>query len=54
MRGARAGRVLIGIVVDRVAEVLTLAGADMEGAPDFGDGTATPHPLGVAKVNSKV
>ena len=46
--------VLTGIVVDSVAEVLNLAAADIEDAPDFGQGGATPHLLGMAKVKAKV
>ena len=49
-----AGPMLMGIVVDGVAEVLNLAGADIEDTPDFGDGTATPYILGMAKVKGKV
>jgi purine-binding chemotaxis protein CheW len=45
---------LTGIVVDGVAEVLNLAAADIEDTPDFGDGTATPYLLGMAKVKGKV
>jgi len=46
--------VLMGIVVDGVAEVLNLAAADIEDTPDFGDRTATPYLLGLAKVKGKV
>ncbi len=49
-----AGPILMGIVVDGVAEVLNLAAADIEDTPDFGDGTATPYLLGMAKVKGKV
>jgi purine-binding chemotaxis protein CheW len=49
-----AGPMLMGIVVDGVAEVLTLAVADIEDTPDFGDGTVTPYLLGLAKVKDKV
>jgi purine-binding chemotaxis protein CheW len=48
------GPVPMGIVVDGVAEVLNLAAADIEDTPDFGDGTATPYLLGMAKVKGKV
>jgi len=53
MRG-QAGPMLMGIVVDGVAEVLNLAAADIEDTPDFFDGTATPYLLGMAKVKGKV
>jgi purine-binding chemotaxis protein CheW len=49
-----AGPMLMGIVVDGVAEVLNLAAADIEDTPDFGDGTATPYLLGMAKIKGKV
>jgi purine-binding chemotaxis protein CheW len=49
-----AGPMLMGIVVDGVAEVLNIAVADIEDTPDFGDGTATPYLLGMAKVKGKV
>ncbi|MCC6362023.1 MAG: purine-binding chemotaxis protein CheW [Bryobacterales bacterium] len=50
----QAATMLTGIVVDGVAEVLNVSGADIEDMPDFGDGTATPYLLGVAKVKGKV
>jgi purine-binding chemotaxis protein CheW len=34
--------------------LLNLVGADIEDTPDFGDGTATPYLLGMAKVKGKV
>jgi len=49
-----AGPVLMGIVVDGVAEVLNLAAADIEDTPDFGEGTATSYLLGMAKVKGQV
>jgi purine-binding chemotaxis protein CheW len=45
---------LMGIVVDGVAEVLNLALADIENTPDFGQGSPTPYILGMAKVKGKV
>ncbi|MCL4784146.1 MAG: chemotaxis protein CheW [Bryobacterales bacterium] len=51
---SEAGPMLMGIVVDGVAEVLNLATAEIEDTPDFGDGTATPYLLGMAKVKGKV
>ena len=49
-----AGPMLMGIVVDAVAEVLNLSVADIENTPDFGDGTSTPYLLGIAKVKGRV
>jgi purine-binding chemotaxis protein CheW len=48
-----AGHVLMGTVVDGVAEVLNLTGADIEDTPDFGHGGGTPY-LGMAKIKGKV
>jgi purine-binding chemotaxis protein CheW len=50
----RHGPIPMGIVVDGVAEVLTLAASDIEDTPDFGSGAATPYLLGMAKVKGKV
>lgn len=52
--GPQAGTMMMGIVVDGVAEVLNLSEAEIEDTPDFGDGTATPYLLGMAKVKDKV
>lgn len=51
---AEAGTKLVGIVVDTVAEVLNLTGADIENTPDFGGGATPPYLLGMAKVKGKV
>ena len=48
------GELPMGIVVDAVVEVLTLAIADIEDTPDFGRGTDTPYLLGMAKIKGKV
>jgi purine-binding chemotaxis protein CheW len=49
-----SGPMLMGIVVDGVAEVLNLSASEIEDTPDFGDGVATPYLLGLAKVKGKV
>jgi purine-binding chemotaxis protein CheW len=49
-----AGAMLMGIIVDGVSEVLNLTAADIEDTPDFGDGTATPFLLGMAKTKGRV
>lgn len=50
--------VLMGIIVDEVAEVLRLGEGDsageIEDTPDFGPGVETPYLLGMAKVKDKV
>jgi len=47
-------KMLMGIVVDSVAEVLNIGAADIEDTPNFGQGVATPYLLGMAKVKGKV
>jgi purine-binding chemotaxis protein CheW len=37
-----------------VSEVVTLATADIENTPDFGDGTTLPYVLGIAKTKDGV
>jgi purine-binding chemotaxis protein CheW len=49
-----ADRMLMGIIVDGVSEVLNLAAVDIENTPDFGEGVATPYLLGMAKAKGKV
>jgi purine-binding chemotaxis protein CheW len=46
--------VLMGIVVDGVAEVLNLSGQEIEDTPDFGEKLETHYLLGMAKVKGKV
>jgi len=47
-------RLLTGLIVDEVSEVVSLQGAEIEDAPDFGRGVATPYLLGMAKTKGKV
>ena len=47
-------QLLVGIIVDEVAEVLTLAPSEIEKTPDFGPGVETPYLLGMAKVKGTV
>jgi purine-binding chemotaxis protein CheW len=49
-----AGRVLIGIIVDGVSEVLNIAAGDIEDTPDFGTGHGSAYLLGMAKIKGKV
>lgn len=52
---AQAGRKCsTGIVVDRVQEVLDIAGGDIEDAPQFGGSVAMDFILGMGKVNDSV
>jgi len=52
--GGDGGRVLVGLIVDAVSEVLNLQASDIEDAPDFGPGVALPYLLGMAKIKGKV
>ena len=49
-----AGPMQIGVIVDAVSEVLTLALADIENPPDFGPGVDMPYLLGLAKVKGRL
>jgi purine-binding chemotaxis protein CheW len=51
---ANANSMLLGIVVDEVAEVLNLSAGDIEDTPDFGLGMENPYLLGMAKIQGKV
>src|SRR6516165_10563449 len=46
--------VLMGTVVDGVAEVLNVGSGDVEDTPDFGNGVETPYIHGLAKIKGKV
>ena len=49
-----SGRLLMGVVVDTVSEVLNVSSSEIEAAPDFGEGVAIPYLLGIAKCKGKV
>jgi purine-binding chemotaxis protein CheW len=44
----------IGIVVDKVSEVVNIATKDVEDVPEFGAGVDTEFLLGVAKIDGRV
>jgi purine-binding chemotaxis protein CheW len=48
------GRIMIGILVDSVSEVLNIKGADIEDTPNFGTNLNTDYILGMAKVGGKI
>ena len=50
----RAASMLMGVIVDGVSEVVNLSAADLEPAPDFGDGRAMPFLAGMAKLKERV
>ena len=47
-------KVMIGILVDSVSEVLNIKGADIEDAPNFGSHLNTDYILGMAKTGGRV
>ena len=49
-----AALLLMGIVVDEVSEVITMAPGDIEDTPDFGASVSTTYILGMAKIKGKV
>lgn len=49
-----AGRLLIGIIVDSVSEVINVKGADIEDTPSFGVKLDTNDILGMAKSGGRV
>jgi purine-binding chemotaxis protein CheW len=48
------GRILIGIIVDSVSEVLNVKGVDIEDTPAFGSKLDTEYILGMAKTGGRV
>ena len=51
---AETASLLMGIVVDGVAEVLNVVAGEIEDTPDFGQGVAAAYLLGMAKIKDKV
>jgi len=49
-----SGKVMMGIVVDSVSEVLNLTGTEIDAPPAFGDAVNTEYMLGLAKVKGAV
>jgi purine-binding chemotaxis protein CheW len=48
------GPMLMGVVVDSVAEVLQAASSDIEDTPSFGQDVRVPYVLGLAKIKGEV
>ena len=46
--------ILMGLVVDAVAEVVSIVASEIEDAPSFGGNVPTPYILGMAKQKGKV
>ena len=49
-----ASNVMMGIIVDAVSEVLTIATDEIEHTPEFGERVTTDYMKGVAKVKGRV
>jgi purine-binding chemotaxis protein CheW len=49
-----AERMLLGLIVDGVSDVLTLKPGEIDDTPDFRDGSDSPHVLGMAKIKGRV
>jgi purine-binding chemotaxis protein CheW len=47
-------RVMIGVIVDAVSEVLNIAPEEIEQPPDFGERVDTEYMQGIAKIKGKV
>jgi purine-binding chemotaxis protein CheW len=47
-------RVMMGIIVDHVSEVLNIVAEEIEQTPDFGERVETDYMKGIAKVKGKV
>jgi purine-binding chemotaxis protein CheW len=47
-------RIMMGIIVDRVSEVLNVVAEEIERTPDFGERVETDYMKGIAKVKGKV
>ena len=51
---SEAGRIMMGVVVDAVSEVLSIKSEDIEDAPAFGTSLDTDYILGMAKMEGGV
>ncbi len=49
-----SGKLLMGVIVDSVSEVLNIKGEEIEDAPAFGTGLETDYILGMAKIEGGV
>jgi purine-binding chemotaxis protein CheW len=50
----RTSNVMMGVVVDAVSEVLTIAAHEIEATPEFGEHVDTEFMMGVAKIKGRV
>jgi purine-binding chemotaxis protein CheW len=49
-----ARRLMLGVIVDSVSDVLNIAADEIEATPDFGERLDTTYMRGVAKIKGKV
>jgi purine-binding chemotaxis protein CheW len=49
-----ARRIMLGVIVDSVSDVLNIAADEIEATPDFGERLDTRYMQGVAKIKGKV
>jgi purine-binding chemotaxis protein CheW len=50
----RSGKAMLGVIVDAVSEVLSVAAEDLEATPEFGAHIDTGYMMAVAKVKGQV
>jgi purine-binding chemotaxis protein CheW len=50
----QTSKVMMGVVVDAVSEVLTITADEIEATPDFGEHVNTDFMMGVAKIKGRV
>jgi len=50
----QSSKVMMGVVVDAVSEVLTITAAEIEETPEFGERVNTEFMMGVAKIKGRV
>jgi purine-binding chemotaxis protein CheW len=50
----QTSKVMMGVVVDAVSEVLTITADEIEATPDFGEHVNTEFMMGVAKIKGRV
>jgi purine-binding chemotaxis protein CheW len=50
----QASKIMMGVVVDAVSEVLTITAAEIEATPEFGEHVDTSFMVGVAKIKGRV
>jgi purine-binding chemotaxis protein CheW len=47
-------KIMMGVVVDAVSEVLNISDSEIEDTPSFGEELQTDYMLGIAKVRGKI